>query len=131
MPFNYKIRIFMNQHIKYFLFDGQKPDHAKREGGTRHNKCVLVLHTVTVIKSVDGPGEFQRRCRYDFKTRRVAPVNDEEIFVMSNENSIWKPITPTFGNGTKTYSAFCFNIPRIFHTLYIQTRFRNIILNLK
>jgi hypothetical protein len=98
---------------------GKKPDDAAGAcvsahlGGTRHNQSILVLNTATVIESVDGPGEVQRRRRYDFKTRRVAAVNDDVICVMANENWIDQI---TFGNGNKTHSAFSFKFPCIRHS---------------
>ncbi len=118
------------KYSKCFPSDGQIPDHATGAcvtahlGGTRHNQSVLVLNTATVIERVDGPGEFQRRCRYDFKTRRVAAVNDEVIFVMANENWIDQI---AIGNRNKTLSAFSFNFPYICHPPNFQARFENIL----
>jgi hypothetical protein len=113
---------------------GKKPDDAAvaivsvQLDGNRHNQSVLVLSTGTVIESVDGPGEVQRRRRYDFKTRRVAAVNDDVILVMANENWIDQI---HFGNGNKTHSAFNFKFPCIRHSPYIQTRFENILNTMK
>jgi hypothetical protein len=100
---------------------GKKPDAAGAYlGGTPHNQSVLVLSTGTDIERVDGPGEVQRRRRYDFKTRRVDAVNDDVIFVMANEN--WTDQI-NFGNGNKTHSAFSLKFPCIRHSPYIQTSF--------
>lgn len=122
----------MNRWSEMF-FHWRKPDHASsagvsaHPGGTRHDQSVLVLNTATVVESVNGPSELQRRRRHDFKTRWVAAVNDEVIFVMADEN--WMDQI-TFGNGNKTHSAFSFNFPYVCHPPYFQTRFENI-LNLK